>query len=272
MARATEPTAPSGAESFSCRAAAPSIGSRRCVPFRLPGGGRAVREPRRAAFGLLHEMYGNDLSARTDVAPVAAFEAPERRLLAQMLDRGVNSPMTTSAGRLFDAVASLCGLCHQTSFEGQAAMDLEFVDRRACRGMLLDAAGQWTADVLIDWAPAIHALLDDVRDGAPVGVIALRLHTGLAAAVAEVAVRIGVPRVVLDRRLLSESLSPRTHGRAARARGLSCLLAPARADRTTAASRSVRSRWRHGWRRSRNTLTVCERRALSCVLQCQAKS
>ena len=175
-------------------------------PFRLPGGERAIREPRRTAFGLLHEIYGTDLLTRTDLAPVAAFREPERRLLIQMLDRDVNSPATTSAGRLFDAVASLCGLWQEVSFEGQAAMDLEFaVDERAEGTYSIPFVGPaGTPDsgaapppLVLDWRPAIESLLDDARRGIPVGSIALRFHNALIGAIVEVAQRIGLRRIVL---------------------------------------------------------------------------
>jgi len=165
-------------------------------PFRLPGGERAIREPRRAAYGLLYDMYGNGLQARTDLAPVAAFGEPERRILAQMLDRRVNSPVTTSAGRLFDAVASLCGLCHESSFEGQAAMELEFaIDGRAGGYYAMPIVDG--APFVLDWRPAITSLLDDLGRGVPIGSIALRFHNGLAAAIVEVAKHVRLPRVVL---------------------------------------------------------------------------
>ncbi len=95
-------------------------------PFRLPGGEAAVREPRRSAIGLLHAAFGADAFAMTDLAPVAAFTPTERKALAAMLDRGLNAPVTTSAGRLFDAVGALLGLRQTTSHEGQAAMELEW--------------------------------------------------------------------------------------------------------------------------------------------------
>ena len=95
-------------------------------PFRLPGGDAAVREPRRSALGVLFELFGPACFAMTDLAPVAAFTATERDVLATMLSRGVNAPITTSGGRLFDAVAALLGLRQRSSYEGQAAAELEW--------------------------------------------------------------------------------------------------------------------------------------------------
>jgi hydrogenase maturation protein HypF len=96
----------------------------RCFP--LPGGERAVKEPRRTALGLLFEMLGEAAVEQEDLAPVRAFSRAELVPLKTMLARRLNSPLTSSAGRLFDAVASLTGLCQQVRFEGQAAMELEF--------------------------------------------------------------------------------------------------------------------------------------------------
>ena len=96
-------------------------------PFRLPGGDAAVHEPRRVALALLWELYGEAALEMDHLAPIRAFAPAERRLLGQMLSRGVNAPVTTSAGRLFDGVAALIGLHQRVSFEGQAAMALEFV-------------------------------------------------------------------------------------------------------------------------------------------------
>ena len=94
--------------------------------FRLPGGEAAVREPRRAAIGLLFEIFGDEAFEMTDLAPVQAFSANERRTLRRMLARRLNAPLTSSAGRLLDAVASLAALRQRSAFEGEAAMELEF--------------------------------------------------------------------------------------------------------------------------------------------------
>jgi hydrogenase maturation protein HypF len=171
-------------------------------PFRLPGGEAAVREPRRSAAGLLHAVYGTGGLELDDLPPVASFTPGERATLAAMLERGINAPVTTSAGRLFDAVAAIAGLRQTATYEGQAAAELELAAGDAATIGRYEFAvrdGATTGDPLVvDWEPALAAIIADVRAGAPVGDIAAAFHAGLAAAVAAVAVRIGEPTVVLS--------------------------------------------------------------------------
>ena len=94
--------------------------------FRLPGGAAAVKEPRRTALGALYEILGSGVFEDKDLIPVRSFSQQEISVLEQMLEKGIHSPWTTSAGRLFDVVASLSGLRQLIKFEGQAAMELEF--------------------------------------------------------------------------------------------------------------------------------------------------
>jgi len=174
-------------------------------PFRLPGGDRAVREPRRSALGVLHAI-DPDMLLPAHVS--AAYSDVERRVLLDALDRGINAPVTTSAGRLFDAIASLTGLRQRTGFEGQAAMDLEFaatVDGAAPYPFDLTASGarftlgSWQAPPLVvDWAPMIRAIVAGVQGGVPVAVIASRVHHTLADIIVAVAIAIGQPAVVLS--------------------------------------------------------------------------
>jgi hydrogenase maturation protein HypF len=169
-------------------------------PFRLPGGDQAVKEPRRAALGLLYEMLGEAAFNMTDLAPVQAFPPVELSPLRTMLARGLNSPLTSSAGRLFDAVASLTGLRQHVRFEGQAAMELEFAletdpPTDEAYPFSIRAA---PAPVVLDWAPMIEALLADLQSGVPTPRISARFHNALVEAVIAVARRIGQPRVVLS--------------------------------------------------------------------------
>jgi hydrogenase maturation protein HypF len=95
-------------------------------PFRLPGGDKAVKEPRRAALGLLYELYGESVFEMEHLSSLRQMPPVEMITLKGMLQRRFNSPLTSSMGRLFDVVASLVNLRQQMHFEGQAAMELEF--------------------------------------------------------------------------------------------------------------------------------------------------
>lgn len=167
--------------------------------FRLPGGERAVREPRRSAVGALYESLGDDAFERPSEA-LSAFSENEARAMAALLRGGFNSPVTSSAGRLFDAAASLVGLRQTTSFEGQAAMELEFEAHRsrAARRVLpyrlrRDGTGVW----VVDWAGVLDALVALRAGGVSVPDAAAAFHDTLADVVAAVATGLGATRVAL---------------------------------------------------------------------------
>ena len=139
-------------------------------PFRLLGGDAAVYEPRRVALALLCEMYG-DAAWRWTTSPRCALSASPSAICWAGCWRGVNAPVTTSAGRLFDGVAALIGLHQEVSFEGQAAMALEFgADGReggAYPFVLTKDEGRRTkeqdAPSILDWQPMMEAILADLR-------------------------------------------------------------------------------------------------------------
>ena len=167
--------------------------------FPLPGGELAVREPRRAALGLLYEAFGDDAFAMEDLAPVAAFSPAERKVIETMLRQGVNTPRTSSIGRLFDAFAALAGLRQITSYEGQTAMEFEWAASEAERryGFPLVASSEKDVSFMLDWKPALENLLRDRRDGVAIGAISAAFHAGLAAALVQAAQSVGERRVVL---------------------------------------------------------------------------
>ena len=197
-------------------------------PFPLPGGEQAIKEPRRTAIGLLYEMLGNDCLAREDLAPVRSFEARDRRLIGRALAHRINAPLTSSAGRLFDAVAALLGLRLTVRFEGQAAMELEW----AAHGVVTDESYPFRLEakngsMVLDWEPLIRSLLVDFAAGALVPVLAARFHNTLAEMIVAVAGRQGVPQIALSggcfqnryltervvRRLIEAGYSPHWHQR-----------------------------------------------------------
>lgn len=161
----------------------------------LPGGEQAVREPWRMAVAHLTD-------AGEDCEFVARRHSGEARLIEQMIARRVNTPLTSSAGRLFDAVAALAGVRDTVSFEGQAAMQLE-----SLAGSAPDSGGypfgvdETPGCLVIDTRPLVRAAAADARSGTGIPIIARRFHTSLADMVADVCGRVrtrtGVNVVVL---------------------------------------------------------------------------
>jgi hydrogenase maturation protein HypF len=164
--------------------------------FRLPGGEAAIRQPRRTALGVLFETKGVKALDQGDLPPVRDFSENELVLLRQMLVKGVQSPLTSSVGRLFDAVASLTGLRQQVTFEGQAAMELEFAVQ-SCVSEAYSFEIKSTGPSEIDWRPMVEEIIDDVRCGVAPGVVSAKFHNALVEILVSVAKHIGQTRVVL---------------------------------------------------------------------------
>jgi hydrogenase maturation protein HypF len=170
----------------------------RYVP--LPGGDAAVREPWRMAVAhLVDAGVARDL-LRTRV-PGAAL-----RTVEGMLRRRLNAPLTSSAGRLFDAVAALAGVRDRVSFEGQAAMELEWQASEAradgAYPFELHEAAEPGRPLQIDTRPLIASIAAEVRDGVPAAVIGRRFHMTMAAVIVRVCERLraetGLNDVVLS--------------------------------------------------------------------------
>lgn len=165
--------------------------------FRLPGGEQAVREPRRSALGVLFELEGGP-PQRLPATVHDAFSGEELRVVTRMLNRELNAPVTSSAGRLFDAVASILGIRQVTGFEGQAAMELEFAAHRSETDESLPITVDTTTarPWVVDWAPAIRAILAALPGG-DTAEIAAAFHNTLASAIVSVAAASGVEQIVL---------------------------------------------------------------------------
>jgi hydrogenase maturation protein HypF len=184
-------------------------------PFRLPGGEKAIKEPRRTALGMLYELFGDEVFRRQDLPPLHAFTSTELELLNQVLLKRVNTPITTSVGRIFDAVASLIGLQQRVNYEGQAAMELEFLTAQSKtkesyaftmddgRMLIEKPVAQLENEnqkslTIIDWSPFINGILEDVRHNTISPIIAAKFHNTLVEIIIAVAKKIGQPRVVLS--------------------------------------------------------------------------
>ena len=167
--------------------------------FPLPGGDKAAQEPRRAALGLLYEIYGADAFA---VCPQlsAAFTALEKSVLLAALNSNINAPRSSSVGRLFDAVASLLGICQKTLYAEQAAVALEDLARGASSTrnyMISILPPNALGAVVLDWEDMIRNVVKDVDSGACKRSIARGFHVALAQTIITLATKCDLAAVAL---------------------------------------------------------------------------
>ncbi len=172
--------------------------------FPLPGADKAIQEPRRSAMGILFEMFGNELFKQTNLPIFKSFSKEELKILQTMLEKKLNSPFTSSVGRLFDAITAIIGLRFSTSFEGQAAMDLEFeaekVHSQCGYGFKFSKPlnSILRAPTIIDWEPMVSEILRDFKSGISTGEISSKFHNSLAEIIVSVSKKIGEEKVVLS--------------------------------------------------------------------------
>jgi hydrogenase maturation protein HypF len=166
----------------------------------LPGGDKAVKEPWRMALSYLHRAYGNRV-LQEHPGFFERFEKAKVETIISMIEKNVNSPLTSSAGRLFDAVASILRISDEITFEGEAAIELEM---RSAQG----ENGHYPFDIVdgevaqIDTRPLIKKVVKDLKGGTSVSVISSKFHNTVKEIIITVAKRIrdreGLERVALS--------------------------------------------------------------------------
>jgi len=155
------------------------------TPVPLPGGQAAIRQPWRMAAAYLDGLDGLDAGS----LDVMRRNSAQWAAVVAMARKGVNAPLTSSAGRLFDAVAALLGVRDAINYEGQAAIELEQLAdpaERGAYGAAIDAREAFH----VRGADLVRAAADDLAAGVPPAVIAARFHNGVAAVVAAACLRI----------------------------------------------------------------------------------
>jgi hydrogenase maturation protein HypF len=168
----------------------------------MPGGAAAIREPWRMAVSYLAHHFGREMFD-LEVSFVNQLDRRRAETVMRMIEKGLNCPLTSSCGRLFDAVAALLGVRQEVNYEGQAAIELEMAmvdpkDDSYYPLSLMQKDGGW----IFDTKPLFEAIIFDLRNRVPTGVISQRFHNGLVEVFTKLAVllreRTGARRVCLS--------------------------------------------------------------------------
>ena len=205
--------------------------------WALPGGAASVRDARRNAFALLSEL---DLLEHPGAAGLLdSLDEQTRSVTATMIERGINSPRTSSMGRLFDAAAAILGICGQATYEGEPAIELEAAAWRTLgSGSTCPTGNMASFSVtessrpddchVLNSRPLIKALLEGTRAGVPAGRLALDFHVTLAHASAriasEICAREGLDTVALSGGVFMNRLLLQLLTRELKSRGLTVLV------------------------------------------------
>jgi hydrogenase maturation protein HypF len=178
----------------------------RLRPLPLLGGDRAVREPIRTGFALALQAFGTSDAALAAFPALGVLDEQHRHVYSNMAARGINSPLASSMGRLFDAVAALLGLCATAEYEAQGPIELEGLLGRDLS--MSDADECYRFDVTrpgrvseLDPAPMVRAMSEDLRAAVPTAVISRRFHSTVVELVVaqcqEITARPGAPTDVV---------------------------------------------------------------------------
>lgn len=205
--------------------------------WALPGGAASVRDARRNAFALLSELGLLEHPGAERL--LGGLDEQTRSVTATMIERGINSPRSSSMGRLFDAAAAILGICGQATYEGEPAIELE-----AAAWHALDSESTCPTDNMASFSvtessrpddchvlnsrPLIKALLEGTRAGVPAGRLALDFHVTIAHAsariVSEICAREGLDTVALSGGVFMNRLLLQLLTRELKSRGLTVLV------------------------------------------------
>lgn len=166
-------------------------------PVSLPGGDQVSKQGWRTALAYLHKYFGDQLPF-ADLPFLQKVDAEKQAMIQQMLDKKLNTPLSSGAGRLFDAVAALIDICPESRYHAEAPMRLEAAIRRNCRGKYLyEIEGE-----TILFRKLFYQLMKDIRSGTTQAEMAAKFHNTIIAIILDVSRRIhqtsGLKKVVLS--------------------------------------------------------------------------
>lgn len=149
--------------------------------FKILGGDRAIKEPRRSAIGMLYEIFKEDVFDM-DFEPIKSLKEGEKKIYKIAHKRDIGIFKTTSAGRIFDAVSSILGIRQKITYEGQSAMMLEWLaeEYKGNCDSTYDFEIKREKIYIIDWEPVIRGIIDDLKNKREKSFIAYKFHLTLA--------------------------------------------------------------------------------------------
>jgi hydrogenase maturation protein HypF len=150
----------------------------------MPGADQAVLEPARMAFSYIYKTY-KDRIGKLKLDVLKRIGKKNHSLFAKMIDRNINSPLTSSAGRLFDAVSSLTGVRDKISYEGEAAIELEKIAAAASDDLYGFNIQRAREKIVVEFWPMIKEIAADLRKKRPLPLVSRKFHNTLAEAIKE---------------------------------------------------------------------------------------
>ncbi|UCC78778.1 MAG: carbamoyltransferase HypF [Candidatus Zixiibacteriota bacterium] len=148
-------------------------------PVPMPGGTAAIQNPWRMALSYLYKTYGPEF-INLDLPFLKKIDTSDIKIFIQMLEKNINSPLTSSCGRLFDAVSAILGIRYSIDFEAQAAIELEMRVNEECDDYYENAVPNLSSGVSITTISLIKAVVDSFLKGEEVGIISAKFHKTLA--------------------------------------------------------------------------------------------
>jgi hydrogenase maturation protein HypF len=148
----------------------------------MPGADKVVLEPARMAFSYLYKTYKKSIN-RLRLGVLKKIGKAKYSLFAEMIDKNINSPLTSSAGRLFDAVSSLVGIKDCIVYEGEAAIELERIAATDCDDIYEFKIRETPDEMIIEFWPMIKEIVFDLKKRKPLGLISRKFHNTLAEAI-----------------------------------------------------------------------------------------
>jgi len=165
--------------------------------FKLLGGDKAIREPRRSAIGVLYEIFG-EKTFELEIEPIKSLSEREKEIFKKMFEKNINTFWTSSSGRIFDAVSSIIGIKQKISYEGQAAMMLEWISDEKIDEFYNFEIKEKDGILIFDWEEMFKEIIRDLKRGIKKEIIASKFHNTLVNLIWEIANKIKIKNIFLS--------------------------------------------------------------------------